>query len=754
MASEVFRGTSSARWVVGALLCLVVALGFVLRFHDLAANDLTEDEELATGLPLLGYGDLLTGISGRPPLSFFTQKVVIDIAGSTSPVTLRLPRVIEGCAAIVVLFLFMRSAWGSRAGLLAAALLSLNHFHVYWSRDARYYPMLTLCAVLALFGLWNGGLRGRPAGLAIFAAGMAGAVLTHYAGYLFAASLVLVLPVVLWSGPWMQRLRQYPPRRIVAAAALLFTVGLLAAWFLRDYLGRVTRHLQWPDATQPLSPLFDVSPPFLWNRAGEMLGASGFLLGLVALLGVVGLLHGARKSPAWGALSFSVMATPFILYYLFPPAHPWNTKYFIFIVPILVANVSLGVLFLSRVPAQWPRTAWLAAPVLLCGLAAYAIPNASRIGAMYAHPDTAQQDLGADLTRWSTAGETTYYTWPERPRVLRHYYPPADDPHRQRMLTEASSFPALYADSGNPWICLDGKSDTPSTVAAELLSARYTRVAYDVVFLARAPGIQRIAFGETLAGSPEQQGPLDLEPGGERSIEVLVPRDFDATLLLEAFVIGEARGSSIDVSLSGHPSATAKVGKTKRPLPVSVYRLERGPARLRLHNTGKVPVRIVSMGLVPALGDGPLTLPAWDFYSLTGSEVLASVWPDERPEGMLVRDMRHGQAATYRFHNDRERRVSIRLRALNDPPHANQYQLHLSGTELEYHVLSFDLENGELSWQQSPELVLPPGAHLLSVGYIGLGAAQFNEDTRNGRVLTEESLQNSGLHSIEIVPMS
>lgn len=754
MASDVFRGKCSARWVVAAALCLVVAVGLALRSYDLAANDLTEDEELATGLPLLGYGDLLTGISGRPPLSFFTQKVAVDIAGSTSPVTLRLPRVIEGGAAIVVMFLFMRSAWGSRAGLLAAALLSINHFHVYWSRDARYYPMLTLCALIALLGFWVSGQRGRRAGLMVFVAGVAGAVLTHYAGYLFAASLFLAVPVVLWSGPWMQRLRQYPARHMAVASGLLGGVGLLGGWFLRDYLGRVTRHLQWPDPTQPLSPLFDVSSLFLWNRASEMLGVSGLTLGFVVLLGVAGLLHGAWKRPAWGALSVSVTATPFLLYYLFPPSHPWNTKYFIFIVPVLVANVALGMLYLSRMPAQWLGTKWLAAPVLMCCLAAYGIPNATRLKAMYAHPDTAQQDLGADLTRWSTVGETTYYTWPERPRVLRHYYPPADDPLRQRMLTDLSFFPAFYADSGNPWICLDGKSDTPSTVAAELLSARYTRVAYDVVFLARAPGIQRIAFGETLAGSPVAQGPLDLEPGDERSIDALVPRDFDATLLLEAFVIGEARGSSIEISLSGHPAATAKVGKTKRPMPVTAYRLERGPVRLRLQNTGKVPVRVVSLGLVPALGEGTLTLPAWDFYSLTGSEVLASVWPDERPEGMLVRDMRHGQAATYRFHNDRERRVSIRLRALNDPPHANQYQLHLPGTDLEYRVLSFDLENGELSWQESPEIVLPPGAHMLSVGYIGLSAAQFNEDTRNGRVLTEESLQNSGLHSIQIVPLS
>jgi hypothetical protein len=52
------------------LLLLLLLAGFGLRAWQLGAADLSEDEELSTSLPLLGYGELFTSIAGRPPLAF------------------------------------------------------------------------------------------------------------------------------------------------------------------------------------------------------------------------------------------------------------------------------------------------------------------------------------------------------------------------------------------------------------------------------------------------------------------------------------------------------------------------------------------------------------------------------------------------------------------------------------------------------------------------------------------------------------
>jgi len=745
MASELIDSPRPARgraFLVAVLLLALVGTGLTLRVWNLSAADLTEDEELATGLPLLGYGDLFTAIAGRPPLAFLAQKAVIDLVGDTSAFALRLAGVLEGSLAIAVLFAFVRAVGGTRAGLTAAALLAFSAFHIEWSRDARYYPMLALMATLCLWGSWRGATTQSRFGIACFAIGFLGTALTHFSGYLFCAAIVATTPALLCLPQWRAPLIRHPRRSIgLILGALL--LALPVGWLLRGYLSNVTKHLAWPDLTQPLPPLFDVSPLFLWHRLADALGVSGLPLVLLCAMMLLGMIHGTRRHLLWPLLSISVLVLPFLLFFLFPPDHPWHIKYFIYQLPILLANLALGIntlaSWLGRALPQKGR-AFAASVMAVTLIALVALPNLNLYHHNLAHPVVAHQQAGADLAAWSTGDDRFYCTWKERPRIIRHYCPPLANPGSLTLLNAKSPLPAPLPPSGRaPWYFLDGKSETPETLAAPLLSGAYTRVPYENFFLARSPGVQRAETDITLA------------PGESRTIELLCPRDSARSLLLD---MDAAPGGRISARLGEGETWTVRTQDRRRVLTLGRSTLPRGPITVTLSNAGETPQRCLGIALVPHLdGENPLSIPAWDFLALSGEAGLDAVWPDARPEGIALADLRHGQSLSYRFVTTEECEVVVRLRALNDPPLANTYQVLIDNSRLQYEMLRFPNEDGTFTWESSQPVKLYKGDHTLHVGYIGMSREDYLRTTRNGRAQTMESIQNPALLEIELQPV-
>lgn len=746
MASELRDTPPATLWRTGLcalLLLAIVAAGLGLRLWRLADGDLTEDEELATSLPLLGYGELFTSIAGRPPLAFLAQKIVIDLAGGdTSAFTLRLAGVLEGSLAIAVLFALVRAVGGVRAGLLAAALLAVSAFHIEWSRDARYYPMLALAATVCLWGFWRGGVERKPSGYLLFGVGFIATALTHFSGYLFCAAVVASLPSLALLPAWrVVLLRQ--PKRLLGGLGALTLLALPVAWLLRGYLDNVTKHLAWPDLSKPLPPLFDVSPEFLWHRLGDALGLGGLPLAATAGLLLIGILAGARRSWPWAVLSANVLVLPFLLFYLFPPDHPWHIKYFIYQLPILMANLALGMDAIARLLvkplAKRPASAWGAAVAAIAMVALPCLSNLARVQYLYAWPVKAHQELGADLAAWSAPKDRYYCTWKERPRILRHYCAPLNDAARLSLLDPALPFPMPLPPLGSaPWYLLDGKSETAPSLAAELLSGTYSRIPYENIFLARAPSLQQAPVA------------LSLAPGESHTVSLLSPRASARTLLLD---MDAAPGGTLTARIDEGESWTVRTQDRRRLLTAGRATLPRGPRSITLTNTGATPLLCHALALVPHIADDtPVRIPAWDFLSLTGEAALDTVWTEARPEGMTLRDLRHGHSAAYRIVNTQAREVVVRLHALNDPPLANRYQLMIANTRLQYEMLSLDREDERFSWVESKPFTLPIGDHVLYVGYVGMSREDFLLTSRNGRAQTEEALQNPGLLEIEIAP--
>lgn len=241
-----FRG-----WLaLGAL----TAAGLALRLLHLTRFELFVDEAATWWFArLTATGRLAEQMSlePTPPLYYALVGLLIRLFGD-SDLVLRLPSAIFGAAAIPAVYVFGRSLFAPRVGWIAAVLLTFHPLHVFYSREARVYPLL-LCLALAMWwALWRALERDTVRDWALFAGALVLVCYSHFYGLFLGCAAGLA--VVLW-GRGGARWRGLAASALAFAAFAPYLVLTLphlresgAAWsiesFYRDHpeeqrLGRV-----------------------------------------------------------------------------------------------------------------------------------------------------------------------------------------------------------------------------------------------------------------------------------------------------------------------------------------------------------------------------------------------------------------------------------------------------------------------------------------------------------------------------------
>jgi mannosyltransferase len=186
----------------------LTVLGAALRFPTLDRQSFWLDELVTVDLLHRGLGDVLAEIP-RTEATPFVYYVIAWLWGSVfglGEVGLRSLSALAGTATILVAYGAGRVLVSRRAGLVAAALVAVNPFLVWYSQEARSYALLTLLAAGSVLAFGHA-LRGSPSALAAWAGVSALAIATHYfAVFLVAAEAIWLLvrlrasrPVVLAS---------------------------------------------------------------------------------------------------------------------------------------------------------------------------------------------------------------------------------------------------------------------------------------------------------------------------------------------------------------------------------------------------------------------------------------------------------------------------------------------------------------------------------------------------------------------------
>ncbi|MEA2375947.1 MAG: mannosyltransferase [Thermoleophilaceae bacterium] len=213
---------SRARRLPHILLALVV-LAAALRFWRIGHQSYWLDESFTVHIVRDDFGGMLDGVrhtESTPPLYYALAWLWERVSGWHEE-GLRSLSALFGVATVPVAFAAAREAFSHRAALIAAALVAVNPYFVWYSQEARAYALLVLLSTVALLYF----LRAeRDAGdrrsLWLWALAGALALLTHY----FAA--FLLVPEAAWL-LYRHRARVAPALgALVAVGAALLPLAL------------------------------------------------------------------------------------------------------------------------------------------------------------------------------------------------------------------------------------------------------------------------------------------------------------------------------------------------------------------------------------------------------------------------------------------------------------------------------------------------------------------------------------------------
>lgn len=361
----------------------IVALAFLTRVYRLGDQNIWWDEGWTVWLAQHDWTwiALRTAADEHPPLHYWLMNLWQAVFGPEA-FTGRFFSLLFGVLAVALLYRIGRAMGGARLGLLAALLLALARFNIWWSQDIKNYTLSAFFAWASVWFTWQVLFPEQP-----HARRHAGwlwvgyilctalALFSHYlAGLVVLANNAFVVLVVL--ARLRQTRRATPDAQGAASpiawlarwlAAQLAVIVLLAPW-LYLYLRN--------GATWTAAPTFDFGL-FLQLAATVLaLGVTTFIenytwivLGLMLTAALsVGWLVVARRARdgrrtaeaasarrAWGTVyALLILLIPPALIYLLSltPAAIFAPKiqarYLMMLTPALALLLGLGILFAAR----------------------------------------------------------------------------------------------------------------------------------------------------------------------------------------------------------------------------------------------------------------------------------------------------------------------------------------------------------------------------------------------------------------------
>jgi mannosyltransferase len=266
--------------VLGAL----VALGALLRFYAIGRGSVWMDEAVSIDFARMPLGDFLAAVrNDEANMAFYHLLLRLFLPFGEGAAVVRTLSALCGVATIVLVYAIGRRLFDERVGLVAAALLSANVFHIWFSQEARGNSLAVLLVSVATYFFLA--IVERPERPAPWIAYVASSAL---AGYSHVFAVFVIASHWLSLGP--KRLRETGLGRIAGAAIAIAAFLAPLAVFL---LGQDRGHIAWIPPTSLVMVLLTVDA-----LAGFNLVLLGLLLG--------GLVWAIRSSVKGGDDAFAL----------------------------------------------------------------------------------------------------------------------------------------------------------------------------------------------------------------------------------------------------------------------------------------------------------------------------------------------------------------------------------------------------------------------------------------------------------------
>lgn len=330
------------------VLGLIIVAGAVIRFTGLRRQSLWFDEidvVVRAQRPLQDIIDTFTATGENGPVYNLFLWFWIRIAG-ISEIAVRFPSAVAGALAIPLIYLLGRRVAGKTTGLVAALLLAINPYHVWYSQEAKMYAFVVVLAILSSLALVEALNRNTLRHWIIYVVVTSIMFYTHVTTVLvFVAQVIFVLATL---ASWRDRLKPW----LVAVAALTLPYIPIAIWAWQVVGGGART---WQPEVTLWEAVRIVGIKFAANRSEIVIEErSALIYAALALLGA-GALVVRRRLNESGVLLISLAVVPVLGIYLASIRNSvFSDRYVIMALPAYLILVAVGIVILWRHRWLWP----------------------------------------------------------------------------------------------------------------------------------------------------------------------------------------------------------------------------------------------------------------------------------------------------------------------------------------------------------------------------------------------------------------
>jgi uncharacterized membrane protein len=292
----------------------------------LGFNSLWLDEASTLGFASQSLGEiwgLMAGGDVHPPLFYWMEHFMLFFGDSE--VILRLLPAIFGALTILLFYLVGSELLDRQTGLIAAVLLLISPFHIYYSQEARSYTMMLFFFTLSVWLYLLARKHNQINYWMLFAFASGVALYTHF--YSFIPLVILILFEVVTEGQSMLKGdRQFMPFVVGVGIIVILSLPLLiSGWGLfanRAGIGAVFG----------FTGISLVTTTIMYFSSKVALIAILFFL--LFIIGLLGILMKRRSEAIFLSLLF---ITPLIIALLLAESIPMDPRYLItMILPFLI----------------------------------------------------------------------------------------------------------------------------------------------------------------------------------------------------------------------------------------------------------------------------------------------------------------------------------------------------------------------------------------------------------------------------------
>ena len=134
------------------MIVLILVFGLILRLVSLNQS-LWLDEATSALVAKMSVGDIFTKFlpgDFHPPLYYLVLKYWSSLFGY-SEVSLRIPSVIFGVATVYLIYLIAIKVFNKQMALMAAVLMTTSGLAIYYSQEARMYPLAAFLVTILVY---------------------------------------------------------------------------------------------------------------------------------------------------------------------------------------------------------------------------------------------------------------------------------------------------------------------------------------------------------------------------------------------------------------------------------------------------------------------------------------------------------------------------------------------------------------------------------------------------------------------------